>query len=378
MNTPELREKCAQALLAGADRVTKMSAFVGLDGFVDEIIHVVDKRENADSYTRLPTISRFAARLADAAGKSANIELVNKLTKLGGNGPIMANALASFGLRVTYLGNLGWPTIHPIFEPFARIAEVHSIAEAGHTDALEFDDGKIMMGKHYPLKEINWENIKSRYGRDKFAAKFQSSDLVGFVNWTMLPYMSEIWTSLLKELCPALTGARRKIFFDLADPEKRTKADILHALDLIKSFEQYFDVILGLNEKEALEIAEVLGVKPDSSSQEALSETAAAIVRLVPVSTLVVHPVSYALAADKSGVSVVEGPFVVKPLITTGAGDHFNSGFCLGKLLGLSNTLCVLTGVTTSGHYVRTSHSPSILDLANMLRNWPQKEVPHS
>ncbi len=98
---------------------------------------------------RLPTIAKLADRLAAAAGKSTNIELVNQITKLGGNGPIMANALASFGLQVTYLGMLGYPKLHPVFGPFAQRAEVHSIAEPGHTDALEFEDGKIMLGKHY-------------------------------------------------------------------------------------------------------------------------------------------------------------------------------------------------------------------------------------
>src|SRR5579862_5738751 len=127
MNTPELRERCAQQLLAAAGRARELTAFVGLDGFVDEIIHVVDKRDNAETFHRVPTIASLAARLAGAAGKSANIELVNQLTKLGGNGPIMANALASFGMRVTYLGNLGYPALHPVFEPFAKRAEVHSI-----------------------------------------------------------------------------------------------------------------------------------------------------------------------------------------------------------------------------------------------------------
>ena len=254
MNTPELREQCAKSLLAGATRITGMSAFVGLDGFVDEIIHVVDKRESAEVFQRLPTIAKFAARLADAAGKSTNIELVNQRTKLGGNGPIMANALASFGLRVTYLGTLGYPALHPVFAPFAARAEVHSIAEAGHTDALEFEDGKIMLGKHYPLKEMNWENIKTRFGRDKLAAKLQSSDLIGFVNWTMLPYMSDIWDALLAEVCPTLKGPRQKMFFDLCDPEKRNRKDILRMLDLVQKFEKYFDVVLGLNEKEELSI----------------------------------------------------------------------------------------------------------------------------
>ena len=371
MNTPELREKCALGLLAGAERVRTMSAFVGLDGFVDEIIHVVDKRDNAESFQRLPTIANLSVRLAGAAGKSANIELVNQRTKLGGNGPIMANALASFGIRVTYLGTLGYPTLHPIFGPFAETAEVHSIAEPGHTDALEFEDGKIMLGKHYPLKEVNWKNIQERFGRDKFAAKFQSADLVGFVNWTMLPYMSDVWDALLAELCPALNGPRRKLFFDLADPEKRTRKDILRALELVVRFEKYFDVILGLNEKEALEVAVVLGMNSLGGTPEALAHIAAEINRQLPVNTVVVHPVSYALAASAGEVAIVEGPYIATPMITTGAGDHFNSGFCLGKLLGLDNDLCVLTGVTTSGHYVRTGQSPSINDLVTLLRQWP-------
>src|ERR1700677_1063229 len=197
MNTPELRERCAELLVDAATRIQQLTAFIGLDGFVDEIIHVVDKRDNAETFHRLPTIAALAARLAAAAGKSTNLELVKQITKLGGNGPIMANALASFGLKVTYLGNLGYPALHPVFEPFSKRAEVHSIAEPGHTDALEFEDGKIMLGKHYPLKEITWENIQTRFGRDRFAAKFETSDLVGFVNWTMLPYMSDLWAALL-------------------------------------------------------------------------------------------------------------------------------------------------------------------------------------
>ncbi len=373
MNTPELREQCAQRLLAGAAAAGRMTAFVGLDGFVDEILHVVDKRDGPDSFQRLATISKLAERLAAAAGRSTNIEIVNRVTKLGGNGPIMANALASFGLKVTYLGNLGWPNLHPVFADFAKRAEVHSIAEPGHTDALEFDDGKIMIGKIQSLNDVNWPNIQSRYGRDQFVARFGSADLVGFVNWTMLTHMGEIWEAVLREICPVLNGKRRVMFFDLADPEKRKPDDIRQALKTIVEFEKYFDVILGLNEKEAHEIGEVLGLQTAGKSSDALSALALEISRRVPVNTLVVHPVSYALAASNGVVSLVQGPFTPRPAITTGAGDHFNSGFCLGKLLGLDNAQCVLTGVTTSGHYVRTAQSPAMPDLAKMLRDWPDE-----
>ena len=369
MNTKELRAQCAQTLLARQDQATHLSAFVGLDGFVDEILHVVDKRESAEVYSRLPTIAQLAARLAAAAGKSTNIELVNHITKLGGNGPIMANALACFGIKVTYLGALGYTTPHPIFDEFATRAEVHSISNAGTTDALEFDDGKIMVGKHSSLKEITWETIQARFGRELFTQKFGASDLVGFVNWTMIPYMSKLWESLLKEICPAMKGKRRTIFFDLADPEKRTREDILHALDLIGRFEEYFDVILGLNEKEAHEIGEVFGLRPAAATPEALAEFSLQLAAYLKAGTLVIHPVSYALAVSRGSAAMAPGPFTPKPLITTGAGDHFNSGFCLGRLLGLDNSMSLLAGVTTSGFYVRTAHSPSIAQIASMMQD---------
>ena len=370
----EFREQTAVRLLTNVERASHLRAFVGLDGFVDEIIHVVDTRENAESFQRLPTILRLSERLAGAAGKSTNIELVTQRVKLGGNGPIMANALARLGIKITYVGALGYPNLHPVFNEFARRADVHSVCEPGKTDALEFEDGKLMLGKTAHFNEITWDNIQKRYGRDKFIQNFSTADLVGFVNWTMVPYMSELWDSLLAEFSPAQHDRRRKIFFDLADPEKRTPHDIERALGLIVKFEKFFEVILGLNEKEACAIGEVLGVSAASPTRDGLSSLSVEIQKRVPVNTLVIHPVAFALAVSGGQVSIVDGPFVAKPLITTGAGDHFNSGFCLGKLLGFDNAASVLCGVTTSGFYVRNAQSPSMEDLAAMLRDWPSRE----
>jgi sugar/nucleoside kinase (ribokinase family) len=373
VNTPELRRQCAEKLGAAIHQVTDLRAFLGLDGFVDEIIHVVDKRDDAESFHRLATIAEFAERIAGAAGKSTNIELVTQRTKLGGNGPIMANALAQFGMKVTYLGALGYPVLHPVFDSFAQRAEVYSIAEPGSTDALEFEDGKLLFGKSFHLKDVNWANIQERFGVERLAEKLGSAHLVGFVNWTMIPCMSELWETIHREVCPFLTTERRTLFFDLADPEKRSAKDITRALELMLEFQKYFDVILGLNEKEAYEIGEVIGLVPNDRSPDCLARLALEMNGRLPLSTLVVHPVAFALAVSEGQVALVHGPHVSQPLITTGAGDHFNAGFCLGKLLGLGNALSLLTGVTASGYYVRTGQSPSLPELCKMLRDWPEK-----
>ncbi len=374
MEPAEFREHCAAKLLTQAEPASHLRAFVGLDGFVDEIIHVVDKRESAEKFQRQPTIAKFAERLAAAAGKSTNVELVVRRTKLGGNGPIMANALARFGIKVAYVGALGYPAMHPVFTEFAQRAEVHSIAEPGQTDALEFEDGKLMLGKTAHFNEITWATIQARFSRDKFIEKFSTSDLVAFVNWTMIPYMSDLWAALLQEFCPNPSASKRKIFFDLADPEKRTPKDIARALDLIAGFERYFEVIFGMNEKEACEIGEVLGLNAGARSRESLLTLGREIQKKTGVSTVVIHPVTYALAVSQGVASLVDGPYVQKPLITTGAGDHFNAGFCLGKLLGFDSEGSVQLGVAASGFYVRSAQSPGLTDLVEMLRDWPEKD----
>lgn len=371
MNTPEMRKAGAAALEMAGARVTELTAFLGLDGFVDEIIAVVDERQDASTYTRIPTIAALAERMAAAAGRSTNIELVTTRTKLGGNGPIMANALAAFGVRVTYLGALGYPAMHPVFEELARRAEVHTMAEPGRTDALEFEDGKLLLGKMFPLADVTWEAINRLGKRSVVESAMAEASLVGFVNWTMLPYMSDIWAAMQAEIFPKLQGPRRWMFFDLADPEKRPVEERRRALELIVRFQERFECVLGLNEKEAFEIGEVLGLTGFRHSREDLRQLTGAIRKQVPVNTVVVHPTRHALACSGGEVDDVDGPFVAKPLITTGAGDHFNSGFMLGKLLGLSNAQSLLCGVSTSGFYVRTGRSPAVGDLVALMSDWP-------
>jgi len=371
IDSVELRTQVAAKLSDAEPTVSELRTFVGLDGFVDEIYHIVNTRADAQHWERLATITEFANRIAGAAGRSTNIELVRQLTKLGGNGPIMANALASFGCQTTYLGALGHPYIHPVFQAFQQVADVHSIADAGKTNALEFDDGKLMLSSTMELNDVTWRNIEERFGRDRFVEQFHHSDLVAFVNWTMVPFMSDIWEVLLKEFCPPPAGPKRTIFFDLADPQKRADEDIERALKLITRFNKYFKVILGLNEKEAWEVSEALGVKTAARSKEELERVTLELNKRIPVDTLVVHPVAFAVATTGGELATVKGPFIPKPKITTGAGDHFNSGFCLGKLLGFTSAEALLTGVATSGFYVKNASSPTVSDLANFLVNWP-------
>jgi sugar/nucleoside kinase (ribokinase family) len=329
---------------------------------------VVAKRESATKYTRLSKMEDFAKRIHQAAGHSANFEFVTQMVKLGGNGPIMAHAIGNYGAPVTYLGNLGAPNLHPVFEDFARHAVIHSICEPGYTDAIEFDDGKLMCGKHGSLKEVNWANILKHLPEEKLLRIFSDASLISLVNWTMLPFMSAIFQKLLTRIAPKLRGEKRWLFFDLADPAKRTREDIAALLKLITKFEKYFKVILGLNLQESRQIGETLGVKLKDHSPEHVTLQAKRIREALKIHTVVIHPTHFAAAADESGATHVAGPFTPKPKITTGAGDHFNAGFCIGRLLKGDLATSLQIGVATSGYYVRHAKSPRLDDLKKFLQ----------
>ena len=355
--------------------VTSFSAAVGFDGFVDEIIEVVDKRESFDSYSRMTTIKQFGERISRAAGLSTNIEFVPTTVKLGGNGPIMANALVCAGVNVSYVGSLGKPNIHPVFlELTERCREVFSIAEPGHTDALEFNDGKVMLGKLESLNDVNWRSMMDVMGEERIKTIFAHADLVAPVNWTMTPYMNEIWQNLLKVL-PKTEGKQKPIFFvDLADPEKRKPEDIREAMELIQKFTPYYRVALGLNRKEASEIASVLGLTlTDKPENVELEEIVTALSDALNLWCVMVHPTNEAGAVMEGQYAHTVGPFTSQPRLTTGAGDNFNSGFCLGLLLELSLEQSLMLGKATSGFYVRNMHSPSFKELKEFVRLWSQR-----
>lgn len=371
----QICQEAARKLAAAAGGLPETRAVIGLDGFVDEIIAVVDKRIDLQRYTPVLTIAAMAEKIRAAAGESSNYELVVKHQKLGGNGPIMANALSCLGLDITYIGCLGYPDLHPVFRAFAERARVHSIADPGHTDALEFADGKLMLGKHGSLAEVNWENLVARLGRDTLMGMMGGATLIGMVNWTMLPYMSAIWERLLEEWPAKSNLSAQTLFVDLADPEKRTPEDIHHALELLTRFQEHVDVILGLNLKESNEVAVVLGLPKSADPEAAIEENAKAIRQALGLGCVVVHPRRSAAAATATASARFPGPFVQQPRISTGAGDHFNAGFCLGRILGFSLEESLCTGSATSGYYVRMAQSPTAAQLVGFLGQLPAPEA---
>jgi sugar/nucleoside kinase (ribokinase family) len=303
----------------------------------------------------------YGNRIVSGAGLSINIEMETVMRKLGGNGPIFALGLINYGVDTVYIGCVGESSIDPVFNDLTKGTEVITLANPGRTDAIEFDDGKIISGKLTSINKLSWESITKKVTPEAFAAYMDKADLISFNNWTMILSMNDIWKHILGEVVPLMRepAGGKVMFFDFADPAKRTNEDLLEALGLIKEFKNCgFDTVLGLNRKEA---GAVVCAITNSGEEDHKSTELRTLCELgsdyLGIDCLVVHPVENA-ACIKDGIYYqVEGPYCEKPVLTTGAGDNFNAGFVYGYVNRFGMEDCLLLGTMSSGFYVRKGRS---------------------
>ena len=367
------KTKTLEELARKSGLVSGKSALVGFDGFVDRIMSAVDRRVGrGKNFSPILTIEKFAQRIAAAASKSTNIELYRETEKLGGNGPILAHALLQAGMNVKYIGSLGHPDVHPVFKELAARTEAVSLCQPGLTNAVEFEDGKIMFAESSSLEAISYREILNAVGEGPFIDAISRANLVALVNWTMIPQMTAIFTSIVEKILPNL-GPReggRFFYFDLADPESRTDGDVQSVLATIKRFCHHGHVTLGLNLKEAQRVFQLCGHKPLEPNEDGLKTMAQRLCQNLDLPTVVIHPRDSAACADKGDAWWTPGPFVENPAIETGAGDHFNAGYAVGQIIGLSPPACLTVAVAASGFYVRNGRSPSLFEIENFIRNF--------
>ncbi len=233
-----------------------------------------------------------------------------------------------------------------------------------------------MLGKYESVSGLDWDTVERSVGADMFAQVVHRSRLIGMTNWTMLNKIETVYAKIGELLGDEEVPDRKHIFVDLADPAKRTAEDIRGVFTLLSKLQAQADVVLGLNLSESTQALEVLGLDVPADPEAAIEATAGAIREKMDIAGCVVHPRKGAAAALRDGDGGVSsasflGPFVEKPKLSTGAGDNFNAGFCLGLLAGLPIEQCLCSGVGTSGFYVRNARSPQLDELAAFCDDLP-------
>lgn len=351
---------------------TAKQVIVGFDGFVDEITKVIKHRMQDGRCSFFQTISEFSEHIGNAAGKSADIELITTNVKLGGNAPIMANALAALGIETTCIGAMGAPKEYDVFRKMNEKCRRISICNPGYTHAFEFQDGKLMFANLTSLEELTWTDLKKKIKIRELAEMFRISDLIALVNWSATCNTQTIWEGIFQEVLSQLDShslVGKRFFFDLADPYKRSREDIQAVMGLINQYAGFGRVILGLNENEACRLYDALPFK-ESKEGLSLEEKGEHIFAYTNIELLLIHLTDRCIAVNRDGVFQELGRVVCSPRISTGGGDNFNAGYCFGAILGLNTKDSIILGMAVSGSYIKNGRSPSIPDLVEYLSEW--------
>lgn len=341
------------ALLAGAPaRLAGKRVAAGFDGFADRIVRPI-RRIEGETLQYFDTIADFGAYLQARQGKSCSVELDVQTRKIGGNCPIYSAALGACGVPVDAVGMFaGGP-----FEAMPRACTLHSYAEVGTSDCLEFRDGKVMLAGRCTMAGDPFETVARAV--PELPSLFGRADLAAFLNWSELDYAPALWEAVQARVFAALPPDKGKtVFFDLCDHSRKTAAAVEDVLRLIGRFSETRRTVLSLNENECLLLA------PHADGAEGLPGIALAVSRKYGIDEIVVHTLRDSCALANGAWHACPTIFCEHPLLSTGAGDNFNAGYCLGLLLtDDADTRLALANLAAS-HYITTGKNTDCAGLA--------------
>ena len=136
-------------------------------------------------------------------------------------------------------------------------------------------------------------------------------------------------------------------------------------MELLNAFSVYWDVVLSLNLNEAIIVHSVLTKK--KQGEEDLEKMCEEIFEKLNIDTVVVHTSKQSLARNTDGLHTRKSFYIQSPAISSGAGDNFNAGFCIGKLMGLETGTSLLLGHATSSLYMQSTNSPTVAEVLEFL-----------
>lgn len=339
--------------------------FMGFDGFIDEILRPV-KYKSRDATVMFKTMKEFSSYLKGKSGKSCSIEMELEQKKIGGNVPIVANALGNLGCNVTCVGAFGFPEINSVFEQMSDNCQMNSVAEPGHCSALEFEDGKLMLSVNEGIDTLDYKKMISIFTEDKLIKAIDKSDAIAFLNWGELYHSNNIWSNILENIIPKCELTRKKIMLvDFSDFSGKSKADVEEMLEILKRYAEYFEITVSVNKNEMDLLIDKL---QKGEKNMDLNTKVMTLAKKIECKNFVVHLLEFSCYVKDNVVYTVKKDVIKNPKIITGGGDNFNAGLLLGLLMGMDIEKAIYIGSALSCLYVQEGKSIKFNELINYER----------
>jgi hypothetical protein len=347
-------------LLAATDApLAGKTIFVGFDAFVDWIVRPLRASEADQAPQYFDRMEDFGRFVVERAGRNGSVELEERMEKLGGNTPILANALGCLGAGIRAIAPFGAPAMHPCFAPLVRFGDLHSVGEPGLSIALEFDDGKFMLAMNRQINHLDYAALTSVLPPPRLVEILSGCDLLALVNWSELPGATDLLAGLARDVLPSLTR-EVPLLVDLSDCTRRTPTDLRDYLARLAALPPHIRILLSLNRNEADRVCEAMELDLTDSD----SEKGRAILDRLHFEWVVFHERTHGTIVWSGGSESYRTRVRRPPVLQTGAGDNFNAGLCAGRLAGLDPGGALALASLTSAFYVENGYSPAWNEIA--------------
>lgn len=332
-----------------ADRVV-----FGFDGYVDRVREVVSDRHDPADYDRLDTLADFGDRVQQsvAADSSLSFEWLQHGTRTGGHTSHLARAFGEWGFDPVMIGMYGDPLLDVFTEEFGEY-EQHTLGAPGYTDAVEFDDGKLMLIENGDTMDLDWETLTERIDRETLRTSIDGAALLGAGYWAETPDLPDVLGGIA-DLWDELDDPPSTVIVDPGDVRKLDEERLLKGGDAIGRLADRTRVVVSANRAETQLLAETYG-----DESESLESQARTVSETLDSSLFVAHGVDRSLVVTEAGTTSVAVPTVDDPELTTSAGDHFNAGLSLALVAGVDPGGAVVVGNAVAGAFVRSGEPPS-------------------
>lgn len=295
----------------------------------------------------------------------------------GGNAGNAASALAKLGAKVKVIAetdSVGEGIMKQLLEPVGvDLSLVSNRGEISTTVALEFLGGERLINVMIPdsgsVQKFDFAKV-SPEGREAI----EEGDIVAVLNWAQNLKGNDLAVKTFE-----LARNNKTItFLDTSDPTSAVGAIPGLVSKVIES--QLLDII-ALNENEAILFASYYDKSfSDRREKENLEELAIEATKLLGEKwnnlKVCMHTPKFAMMIE--GETEYYGPaFEIRPVIATGSGDTWNSGFLMGVFNGLEPDEQLLLGNATAGCYLSDPSGvhPTMKEVLNFIRRTRPRET---
>jgi sugar/nucleoside kinase (ribokinase family) len=346
---------------------------LGFNGAIDRVREIVDEWQSRDTYQRIQRLDDFGQQVSTAGQeeRSMLMEWVRSDMRTGALVCHISRALGKLDFDPVMIGMFGDPPKEVFLDEFSQY-RMESLGEPAYTDAIEFDDGKLMLSESGDMRYLDWEMLCAEVGFDQLAAYLDGAAVLGMGYWAEISDLVSIFEGITDEIVPTLSDPPEHILIDPADVGTRPSKDIKQARDVLQRLDAVSPVTMSANRYETIDIANSLRSTTTDRSPEAAAEVAR---EEFGISRFVTHGATMSALATEDGVFGVDVPREDEPVLSTGAGDHFNAGFLLGLMYDLGPEESVALGNAVAGCFVRQGDPPTYEKVeaflqAYTLTNW--------